>query len=140
MIATRPATAPEMPPSTLGLPLRIHSASIQPSAAAAAPKCVATKALVASADARQRAAGVESEPAHPQQAGADEAQHQVVRLHRLARIALPLAQIQRADQRRDARGDVHHRAAREIEARESCRRGRRSASPPLPHTMCAIGK
>ena len=35
--------------------------------------------------ARQRAAGVEAEPAHPQQAGADEAEHQVVRLHRLVR-------------------------------------------------------
>src|SRR5271165_2972600 len=35
VIATRPATAPEMQPSTEGLPLAIHSANIQPSAAAA---------------------------------------------------------------------------------------------------------
>jgi len=48
VIATRPATAPEMPPSALGLPCRTHSAAIQPSAAAAAPRCVFTKALVAS--------------------------------------------------------------------------------------------
>ena len=40
-----------MPPSTLGLPLCNHSAASHPSAAAAAPKCVATKALVASEDA-----------------------------------------------------------------------------------------
>src|SRR5438094_2101158 len=45
VMATNPATAPEMAPSTLGLPLRTHSAPAQPTAAAAAPKCVATKAL-----------------------------------------------------------------------------------------------
>src|ERR1700739_3090228 len=47
VIATKPATAPEIAPRALGLPLRIHSAPPQPSTAAAAPKCVATKALVA---------------------------------------------------------------------------------------------
>src|SRR5580765_252313 len=47
VIATSPATAPEIPPSTLGLPFRIHSAPAHPSAAVAAAKCVATKALVA---------------------------------------------------------------------------------------------
>src|SRR5579871_6277718 len=47
VIATNPATQPEMPPSTLGLPLCSHSANTHPSAAAAAPKCVATKALLA---------------------------------------------------------------------------------------------
>src|SRR6266513_1220922 len=47
VIATRPATHPEMPPSTLGLPEVSHSAASQESVAAAAPKWVATKALVA---------------------------------------------------------------------------------------------
>src|SRR5271157_6318518 len=47
VIATSPATDPEIPPSTLGLPLRIHSAPAHPTAAAAAAKCVATNALVA---------------------------------------------------------------------------------------------
>src|SRR5262245_21112085 len=47
VIATRPATAPEIPPRTLGLPL-IHSITTQPTAAAAAPKWVAMKALEAS--------------------------------------------------------------------------------------------
>src|SRR5689334_12784593 len=47
VIATSPATAPEIPPRTLGLPLRIHSAAAQPIAAAAEAKCVATNALVA---------------------------------------------------------------------------------------------
>src|SRR5215475_14698548 len=47
VIATRPATAPEIAPRALGLPLRIHSAPLQPRTAAAAPRWVATKALVA---------------------------------------------------------------------------------------------
>ena len=48
VIATSPATAPEAAPSTVGLPRWIHSASIQPSVAAAAAVLVTTKALVAS--------------------------------------------------------------------------------------------
>src|SRR3569833_414519 len=47
VMATRPATAPDIAPRAEGLPLRIHSAALQPSAAAAAPKWVATKAEVA---------------------------------------------------------------------------------------------
>ncbi len=38
VMATKPATAPEMPPSMLGLPCRTHSANIQPRPAAAAAK------------------------------------------------------------------------------------------------------
>src|SRR4051794_35668104 len=51
VMATKPATHPEIPPSTLGLPLCTHSAITHPIAPAAEAKCVATKALVASADA-----------------------------------------------------------------------------------------
>src|ERR1700730_7401942 len=47
VIAPKPATAPEMAPSTLGFPPRNHSAALHPTTAAAAPKWVATKALVA---------------------------------------------------------------------------------------------
>src|SRR5438270_12267321 len=46
--ATRPATAPEAPPSIVGLPLRIHSAAIQPSVAAAAAALALTTAVAAS--------------------------------------------------------------------------------------------
>src|SRR5215470_16851739 len=52
VIATRPATAPEIAPSALALPFLNHSAMLQPQAAAAAPRCVATNAL----DARPLAA------------------------------------------------------------------------------------
>src|SRR5262245_39826482 len=48
VIATNPATAPEIAPSALAFPFLSHSAALQPNAAAAAPKCVATKALEAS--------------------------------------------------------------------------------------------
>src|SRR5277367_4831147 len=48
VIATSPATQPEIAPSAEGLPCRFHSAALQPIAAAAAPKCVATNAEVAS--------------------------------------------------------------------------------------------
>src|ERR1041385_3605530 len=47
VIATSPATAPEIAPRTLGLPPSIHSAAIQPNTAAAVAKCVAINALVA---------------------------------------------------------------------------------------------
>src|SRR5258708_351531 len=45
VMATSPATAPEIAPSALALPFLNHSAALQLSAAAAAPKCVATNAL-----------------------------------------------------------------------------------------------
>ena len=47
MIATRPATAPEIAPSTEGLPFAIHSANIQASAAAAVAICVTAIAMPA---------------------------------------------------------------------------------------------
>src|SRR5918911_700607 len=49
VMATRPATAPEAAPRTVGLPRVIHSVNIQPSAAAAAPVLVARNALAARA-------------------------------------------------------------------------------------------
>ena len=47
VIATRPATAPDAMPSTLGLPLDIHSANIQPRAAEAVAIWVANIAMPA---------------------------------------------------------------------------------------------
>ncbi len=132
-MATSPATAPEMAPNTLGFPLRIHSASIQPSTAAAVAKCVATNALVASRRGSHRASGVEAEPADPQQAGADDADHHAVRLHRFNAVAFALAQVQCADQRRDARADVHHRSAGEVEGRDFAAEERVQQAAFAPH-------
>src|SRR5437762_875769 len=47
VIATRPATAPDAAPSTVGLPRLAHSVNIQLRAAAAAAVFVARKALAA---------------------------------------------------------------------------------------------
>ena len=47
VMATRPATAPEMMPSTDGLPRVTHSANIQASAAAAVAICVTAIAMPA---------------------------------------------------------------------------------------------
>src|SRR5687767_9290386 len=47
VMATRPATAPEAAPSTVGLPRELHSVNIHPSAAAAAPVLVVRKAWAA---------------------------------------------------------------------------------------------
>src|SRR3954452_9447077 len=68
-MATSPATAPEIPPSTLGLPLGNHSAASQPRVAAAAPKWVATNALVASPDAPSALPALKpNQPTHSRQA------------------------------------------------------------------------
>src|SRR6476660_3562216 len=63
VIATKAATAPEMPPSALGLPCLTHSANIQPRAAVAAAKWVATNALVAKPDAERALPALK--PNHP---------------------------------------------------------------------------
>src|SRR5580704_11674914 len=69
VMATNPATHPEMAPSALGLPLCIHSAPIQTNAAAAAPKWVATNALVASDDAAKALPALNpNQPTHSRQA------------------------------------------------------------------------
>src|SRR3954470_726077 len=47
VITTRPATAPEIAPRTVGLPVLSHSARSQPRVAVAAAKCVVQKALTA---------------------------------------------------------------------------------------------
>src|SRR5579864_1490881 len=51
VIVASPATMPEATPNTLGFPFPSHSAVTQPSAAAAAEKWVAAKALLARAPA-----------------------------------------------------------------------------------------
>jgi hypothetical protein len=69
VIATRPATEPEIPPRRLGLPLCIHSAAIHPRVAAAAAKWVATNALVARPEAASALPALNpNHPTHNRQA------------------------------------------------------------------------
>src|SRR5712691_5730137 len=69
VMATSPATAPEIAPSALGRPRVTHSATSQPIVAAAAAKCVATNALVARPfDASALPALKPNQPTHRRQA------------------------------------------------------------------------
>src|SRR6185437_5806685 len=69
VIATSPATLPEIPPRTLGLPTLTHSVNIHPRAAVAAAKCVATNALVAKLDAPNALPALNpNHPTHSRQA------------------------------------------------------------------------
>ena len=77
--------------------------------------CVLTNACAARPLRAERRAGVEAEPAEPEDAGADQRQRQRVRGHRRARPAAPPPDHQHDGQRRDARVDVHDGAAREVE-------------------------
>src|SRR6185312_12144284 len=63
VMATRPATAPEIAPSTDGLPRRNHSAKLQDSVAPAAATCVTSTAMPARALAP--IAPPELKPIHP---------------------------------------------------------------------------
>src|ERR1700722_14380904 len=112
VIATSPATAPEIAPSAEGLPCRIHSATLQPIAAAAAPKCVATNADAASVpELKAELALNPNQPTH-------NTQHPRGGRHRHLRIPQPFPQIQRSNQRRNPRGHMHHRPTREVERRK----------------------
>ena len=68
---------------------------------------------------RQRAACVEPEPSDPQETRSDKAQHQAMWWHRLFRIADALSHVERAHQRGNTGGDVHHGASGKIQRRES---------------------
>src|ERR1044071_3749981 len=83
VMATRPATAPDEAPTSVGLPSRSPLTTVPPGRAGAG----------AAAAARLRA-GVEAEPAEPEQAGAERHERHVVRLHDLAGPADALAEHQ----------------------------------------------
>ena len=124
MTATRPATAPEQMPSSEGLPLTIHSASSQESAAAGGRDHGVDEGQRRDAVGFEVRSGVEAEPADPQQRGADHGHGQRVRSHQLLAVADALADDQRADQTGDAGIDVHHRAAGEVERARAWRASR----------------
>src|ERR1700730_6279445 len=69
VMATTPATAPEIAPKALARPFLNHSAKLQLMAAAAVAKCVATNALVArELAARALPALKPNQPTHSKQA------------------------------------------------------------------------
>ncbi len=130
-MATRPATAPEIAPSTLGFPFATHSASIQARRRAGGGDLRNGHRHAGTAVGGDRGAGVEAEPADPQQGGADHGVAEVVRRHVVVPVADPLAEHERAHQPGDAGVDVNDGAAREV-------RGTQGAHPAsrAPHPVC----
>ena len=116
-MATRPATAPEMMPSTLGLPRTIHSVNIHARRGGGGGDLGDGHGHAGAAVSGELGTGVEAEPADPQQRGADDREHQVVRRHVLGAEADALAEDEGADQAGDTGVDVHDRAAGEISTR-----------------------
>jgi hypothetical protein len=87
VIATRPATATDAAPSIDALPLNSASPIDQASTAAAVAEKVLMKASTAGLPAFERRAGIEAEPADPEQRRADHRQRQRVRRERFAAVA-----------------------------------------------------
>jgi len=67
---------------------------------------------------RQRAAGVEAEPADPQHGGADDGERKAVRRHGLAAESLAFAEEDGRDERGEAARHVHDQATGEVEGAE----------------------
>src|ERR1700679_782561 len=138
VIATSPATAPEIAPSAVGRPLRIHSAMLQPMAAAAAPKCVATKADVANVPApRAEPALNPNHPTHNKHApiklsttecggiGSRGYPSRLPRYNAVIRADTPEVMCTTVPPAKSRQGNRPPREA--------------FSKPPLPHTICAIG-
>ena len=100
-MATRPATAPDAAPRWWVAVAQLLDERASRARAAAVATWVLVKASAAVWFAAEGGAGVEAEPAEPQQAGAEQHERQVVRLHRRLGPADALAEHER---QREARG------------------------------------
>ena len=141
VMTTRPATAPEQKPSTLGLPRVIHSSSGQTKEATAVASVVVVKALAAMPSAATALPALKPyQPTHSMPVPTMRQHHAVRREVRLAE-AEALAEDQAEDQRRPAGGHVHDRAAREIDRldRAPWRSRRRSSSRRCPRPCAPAG-
>src|SRR5438270_9970741 len=137
-MATKPATAPEIAPKALARPFLIHSARLQLSAAAAAAKCVATKALVAKGlEASALPALKPNQPTHNRHApiklstklwggiGCFGKPVLLPRYRAQTSADTPELMCTTVPPAKSSVGNLPPRAA--------------LSSPPLPHTMCARG-
>ena len=80
--ATRPTTIAVAAPTAVGLPTVMASRNVHTTSVAAGASIVVENASAGDAVGGQRAAGVEAEPAEPQQAGAEQHERHVVRQQR----------------------------------------------------------
>src|SRR5215472_17474187 len=138
VIATSPATAPEIPPRTLGLPLRIHSAASHPIVAAAAAKCVATKALVARLPAASALPALN--PNHPTHSRQAPMKLNTTVCGGMGSFGYPTRLPKYRAHTRAETPDVTWTTVPPAKSKVGKRPPREAFnSPPLPHTMCAIG-
>ena len=115
VIATRPATAPDAPPSIEGLPLTTPSASVQDSVAAAVANRVLRKASAApDVASRLEPALKPNQPTHSIEAPTMVNVSECGAM-RFAAVADALADQIGADQAGHTGVDVHHGAAGEVE-------------------------
>ncbi len=118
MTATRPATAPDAPPSIEGLPDTSRSDAHPGQQPGSRRDEGVDHRHRGKAVRLERRAGVEAEPADPQQPRADHGQRQRMRRHRFLQMADARPGERDPDQARDAGIDVHHRAAGEVDRAE----------------------
>src|SRR5208282_3887363 len=138
VIATSPATAPEIAPRALGFPLFHHSTAVQPTVAAAAPNCVATNALVAKLPAPSALPALN--PNHPTQSKQAPMKLKTTLCGGMDSFGYP---------RRGPRYNAHTSAdtpdvmcttVPPAKSRQGNRPLREAFSrPPFPQTMCAMG-
>src|SRR6201996_208050 len=115
VMVPRPATAPEIMPSTDGLRWIDHSIAPQVSAPAQAARWVATIAITARESAASAGAAVEAEPADPEQPGAHHGERQIERRQVLGAVAEPPAHHLGRNQAAGPGREMHHQAAGEIQ-------------------------
>ena len=115
VITTRPATAPEQKPSTVGLPRVIHSSSGQTAPATAAASVVVVKALAATPSAATALPALKPyQPTHSMPVPTMVSTRLCGSEGALAEAGA-LAEDEAEHQRRPARGHVHDGAAREVD-------------------------
>ena len=132
VIATRPTTIAVAPPTAVTFWLRIRSSSVHTTSVPIGARNVVVNASAADGPARERAAGVEAEPAEPEQPGAEQHERHVVRQERLAREVLARAEHEGGDERRHAGVHVDDGAAREVERAELSPASRRPTPSARP--------
>src|SRR5208337_466850 len=139
VIATSPATAPEIAPSTLGFPLRSHSAKIHPSVAVAVAKWVATNALVARPlAARALPALKPNQPTHSRHAPT---QLSTTLCGFMASLGYPTRLPRYSAQISAETPEVMWTTVPPAKSKQGMGPPVKAfSSPPLPQTMCAIGK
>ena len=133
VMTTRPATRPVAAPTSVGLPMRMRSTSIQETGAT--PRCGhgVDERKRRHAIGRELGARIEPEPAEPQKRGTQSHVRHVVRTIAHQAEPAPLAGNEAEDKAGQARRDVHDVSAGKVERADDVAD---EAALPAPHHMC----